>query len=143
MFLMYVLSENKKKNQKVSTENCYIYNHLDPLYIAWVCLRNHITIVLKPVFLYRGLGVFDKSSSKTYSPLRTVHRVSKIHSKLLSVILRFLSACRVSSVQLHLDCVPWQSSLCCALRAQTTSFYWCGAPNPGPGCQALKEGSLS
>ena len=32
------------------------------------------------------MGLFDKSSSKTSSPLRTVHRVSKILSKLLSVI---------------------------------------------------------
>ena len=33
-------------------------------------------------------------------------------------------ACLVSSVQLHLACVPQQSSLCCALRIQTTSFYF-------------------
>ena len=46
----------------------------------------NIISILKPVFLYRGLGLFDKSSSKTSSPLRTVHRISKIHSKLLSVI---------------------------------------------------------
>ena len=45
-----------------------------------------ITSILKPVFLYRGLGLFDKSSSKTSSPFRTVHRINKIHSKLLSVI---------------------------------------------------------
>ena len=43
-----------------------------------------IISILKPVFLYRGLGLFDKSSSKTSSPLRAVHRVSKIHSELLS-----------------------------------------------------------
>ena len=45
-----------------------------------------IISILKPLFLYRGLGLFDKSSSKTSSPLRTVHWISKIHSKLLSVI---------------------------------------------------------
>ena len=41
---------------------------------------------LKPIFLYRGLALFDKSSSKASFPLRTVLRISRIHSKLLSVI---------------------------------------------------------
>ena len=60
-------------------------------YKPGVLFMGHIIIIiiisiLKPVFLYRGLGLFDKSSSKTSSPLRTVHRISKIHSKLLSII---------------------------------------------------------
>ena len=57
-----------------------------PNYTECLWNLNIIISILKPVFLYRGLGLFDKSSSKTSSPLRTVHRVSKIHSKLLSVI---------------------------------------------------------
>ena len=56
------------------------------LELASLCHHIIIISILKPVFLYRGLGLFDKSSSKTSSPLRTVHRVSKIHSKPLSVI---------------------------------------------------------
>ena len=52
----------------------------------WTNIIIIIISILKPLFLYRGLGLFDKSSSKTSSPLRTVHWISKIHSKLLSVI---------------------------------------------------------
>ena len=113
--------------------------------------HHHIIIIsiLKPVFLYRGLGLFDKSSSKTSSPLRMVHRISKIHSKLLSVIhqhfiqsfLRPAGSLLCNHIQLAY--LAWQSSLCCALHVQTTSFYWCGATFPGPVCQALREGSLS
>ena len=39
---------------------------------------------LKPIFLYRGLGLPDKSSSKVPPPPRTAPRTSRTHSKLLS-----------------------------------------------------------
>ena len=101
-----------------------------------------IISILKPVFLYRGFSLFYKSFSTTSSPLKTILRVSRIHSNFLSVIdqtsFQVSLAFPISSVQLHLACIPQQSSMCCAQRIPTTSIYWCGAPHPGYGCHALK-----
>ena len=66
--------------------------------------------------------MFDKSSSKTSSPLRMILRVSIIHTSLLSVIHKHF-----------IPCFRWpaftfvQSSLCCVLHDQSILSYWYGA----------------
>ena len=62
------------------------------------------------------------------------------HSSALHPMVSF--ACLVSSVQLNLACVLQQSSLCCALPAQTASSYWCEAPHPTPMDAKLRKKGL-
>ena len=106
-----------------------------------------IISILKPVFLYRGLGLSDKSSSKAFSTQsgsegqQSPFQASFCHPTALHSM--FSLAYHISYMQLHLTCILNQSSLCCALRAQATLSYWCKAPHPSPGYQALGEGSLS
>ena len=52
-------------------------------YYIWIFLYNTIIIiiisVLEPRFPLPRVGLFDKSSSKTSSPLRAILRVSRVH----------------------------------------------------------------
>ena len=52
-----------------------------------------IISILKHVSLYRELVLLDKFSLKSSSPLRKVLRVSRIHTKLLSVIRQHFIPC--------------------------------------------------
>ena len=86
------------------TSNCISSctdTYIQPLFhfLLNTCICVVTISILKHVCLYPGLVLHDKSSSKSSSPLRTVLRVSRIHSKLLSVIHQHFIPCFLRPIE--------------------------------------------
>ena len=96
----------------------------------------HQTAQYIPTFILSSTSTSSQMTEKVFTETLRINQPTNQLHRIFSL------ACFVSSVQQHLASIPQQSSLCYALDVLTTLFYWCGAPHPGPGCQALKEGSL-
>ena len=77
-------SDNGIPNQNALTEerdtNARIVSHTDPGAILLDVIIIIIISILEPCFPLPRVGLFDKSFSKASSPLRTILRVSRIHT---------------------------------------------------------------
>ena len=93
-------------------------------------MAHHLIIIiisiLKPVFLLRGLGLSDKTSSKASSPLRTILRVSRLHSKLLSVIHQHFIPCFLwFTMSQQIDYLSWERELIILLLIICYFVHFC------------------